>query len=147
MPVYSWLASPRETRDVLDRHGLTTKHRLGQNFLISDAIIGKILDLAELHDTDVVFEVGPGIGTLTVAMLPLAGAVVSVEADRSLKDVLAETCARTQVQTPAIIVVGRVVGWCAHRMEELYNAGPIIRPAYKPIFKARAYVPIEERGA
>ncbi|MDO4403888.1 MAG: 16S rRNA (adenine(1518)-N(6)/adenine(1519)-N(6))-dimethyltransferase RsmA [Atopobiaceae bacterium] len=94
MPVYSWLASPRETRDVLDRHGLTTKHRLGQNFLISDAIIGKILDLAELHDTDVVFEVGPGIGTLTVAMLPLAGAVVSVEADRSLKDVLAETCAR-----------------------------------------------------
>jgi citrate synthase len=43
--------------------------------------------------------------------------------------------------------VGRVVGWCAHRMEELYNAGPIIRPAYKPIVKARAYVPIGERGA
>ena len=46
-----------------------------------------------------------------------------------------------------IFAVGRVVGWCAHRMEELHNAGPIIRPAYKPIFKARAYVPIEERGA
>ena len=46
-----------------------------------------------------------------------------------------------------LFAVGRVVGWCAHRMEELHNAGPIIRPAYKPIFKARAYVPIEERGA
>ena len=52
------------------------------------------MGLAELGDTDVVFEVGPGIGTLTVAMLPAAGAVVSVEADRGLEPVLAETCAR-----------------------------------------------------
>lgn len=94
MPINSWLASPRETRGVLESYGLATKHHLGQNFLINDAIIGKILDLAELGDDDVVFEVGPGIGTLTVAMLPLAGAVVSVEADRSLEMVLAETCAR-----------------------------------------------------
>ena len=94
MPINSWLASPRETRGVLESYGLVTKHHLGQNFLINDAVIGKILDLAELDDDDVVFEVGPGIGTLTVAMLPLAGAVVSVEADRGLELVLAETCAR-----------------------------------------------------
>ena len=94
MPVFSWLASPRETRGVLESYGLATKHHLGQNFLVNDAIIGKILGLAELGDTDVVFEVGPGIGTLTVAMLPAAGAVVSVEADRGLEPVLAETCVR-----------------------------------------------------
>ena len=94
MPVHSWLASPRETRGILDRFGLATKHRLGQNFLVNDVVIGKILDLAELVDSDVVFEIGPGVGTLTVAMLPLAGAVVSVEADRDLPPVLAETCAR-----------------------------------------------------
>ena len=94
MPVFSWLASPRETRSVLERYGLATKHHLGQNFLVNDAIIGKILDLAELGDSDVVFEIGPGIGTLTVAMLAHAGAVVSVEADRGLEPVLAETCAR-----------------------------------------------------
>ena len=41
--------------------------------------------------------------------------------------------------------VSRVVGWCAHRMEELYNNGPIIRPAYKPIFKSRDYQPMSER--
>ena len=68
MPVHSWLANPRETRVTLDRHGLQTKHRLGQNFLVNDAVIGKILDLAELRDDDVVLEVGPGIGTLTVAL-------------------------------------------------------------------------------
>lgn len=94
MPTHSWLANMRETRGVLESYGLATKHHLGQNFLVNDAIIGKILGLAELADTDVVFEVGPGIGTLTVAMLPLAGAVVSVEADRTLEPVLAETCAR-----------------------------------------------------
>ena len=44
-----------------------------------------------------------------------------------------------------IFAISRVVGWCAHRMEELVNAGPIIRPAYKPIFKPRAYVNIDER--
>ena len=45
-----------------------------------------------------------------------------------------------------IFAMSRVVGWCAHRMEELTNGGPIIRPAYKPIYKARAYQPIAERG-
>ena len=94
MPVHSWLASPTQTRAVLDQHGLATKHHLGQNFLINDVIIGKILDLAQIGDSDVVFEIGPGIGTLTVAMLPLAGAVVAVEADRGLEPVLAETCAQ-----------------------------------------------------
>ncbi len=94
MSTHSWLANVRETRGVLDRYGFATKHHLGQNFLVNDAIIGKILSLAGLSDTDVVFEVGPGIGTLTVGMLPLVGAVVSVEADRSLAPVLAETCAQ-----------------------------------------------------
>ena len=45
-----------------------------------------------------------------------------------------------------LFAVGRVVGWCAHRMEELANGGPIIRPAYKAIYKERGYVPIEERN-
>ena len=44
-----------------------------------------------------------------------------------------------------LFAVGRVVGWCAHRMEELDNGGPIIRPAYKPIFSLRDYVPMEAR--
>ncbi|WP_077597526.1 16S rRNA (adenine(1518)-N(6)/adenine(1519)-N(6))-dimethyltransferase RsmA [Olsenella urininfantis] len=91
---HSWLASVRETKAVLSEFGLCTKHRLGQNFLVSDEVIGKILSLAELGDEDVVLEVGPGIGTLTVALLGQAAAVVSVEADRSLEPVLAETCAR-----------------------------------------------------
>ena len=44
-----------------------------------------------------------------------------------------------------LFAVARCVSWCAHRMEELVNAGPIIRPAYKPIFHPKAYVRISDR--
>ncbi|MCH3942367.1 MAG: 16S rRNA (adenine(1518)-N(6)/adenine(1519)-N(6))-dimethyltransferase RsmA [Atopobiaceae bacterium] len=87
--MYSELANIHETRRVLEEYGLATKKRLGQNFLVSDDVIGRILDLAELDGSDVVLEVGPGIGTLTVAMLPRAGAVVALEADPSLERALA----------------------------------------------------------
>lgn len=90
----SWLADPHETREVLDRFGLATKHRLGQNFLVDDRVVARILDLAQVGENDVVLEVGPGIGTLTVALLARASAVCSIEADRELEGVLAETCSR-----------------------------------------------------
>ena len=90
----SWLADPHETREVLDRFGLATKHRLGQNFLVDDRVVAHILDLAQVGGGDVVLEVGPGIGTLSVALLSRASAVCSIEADRELESVLAETCSR-----------------------------------------------------
>jgi citrate synthase len=49
-----------------------------------------------------------------------------------------------ELYTP-LFAIARVTGWCAHRLEELDNAGPIIRPAYKPIYKKRAYTPLLER--
>ena len=44
-----------------------------------------------------------------------------------------------------LFAVARSVSWCAHRMEELVNGGPIIRPAYKPIFHPRPYVNLTDR--
>ena len=87
------LASVSETRAVLEAHGLTTKYSLGQNFLVNDAILQKIVALAEVGSSDAVLEVGPGIGTLTIALLQHAARVVSVERDADLPAVLAETCA------------------------------------------------------
>ncbi|MDO4289800.1 MAG: 16S rRNA (adenine(1518)-N(6)/adenine(1519)-N(6))-dimethyltransferase RsmA [Eggerthellaceae bacterium] len=89
----SSLASVAATREVLDRHGLSTKHSLGQNFLINDDILKKIVALAEVGEADRVLEVGPGIGTLTIALLKSAAHVTSVERDADLPAVLAETLA------------------------------------------------------
>ena len=44
-----------------------------------------------------------------------------------------------------LFAVGRCVSWCAHRMEELINNGPIMRPAYKPLFRPKTYIPLKDR--
>ena len=87
------LANPSATRAVLERHGLLLKHRLGQNFLVNDAVIEKIIGLAQVAVGEEVLEVGPGIGTLSVALLGAGAQLCAIEADRTLEPVLAETCA------------------------------------------------------
>lgn len=83
------LASPTATREMLEAFGLATKHRLGQNFLVDNHVIERIMALGGLTGTERVLEVGPGIGTLTLALLQDAARVVSVEADPELEPVLA----------------------------------------------------------
>lgn len=87
----SFLATPKATLDVLGRHGLHTKKSLGQHFLVDDNVVARIIDLAALDPSEVVLEVGPGIGTLTVALCDAAGSVVAVERDARLDPVLADT--------------------------------------------------------
>lgn len=95
---YSSLANPRATRGVLQEFGLSAKHALGQNFLVDDNVIGNILRLARLDDPQsdeklpTLLEIGPGIGTLTIALLERAK-LIAVERDRDLLDVLAQTTA------------------------------------------------------
>jgi 16S rRNA (adenine1518-N6/adenine1519-N6)-dimethyltransferase len=90
---HSELATPAATIAALQRHGLYTRKSLGQHFLVDDNVIGRILELARIGPDDVVLEVGPGIGTLTVALAREAGKVVAVEADAALLPLLAETTA------------------------------------------------------
>ena len=93
MDKLSSLATPSATRAVLERHGLYTKYALGQNFLVNDGIVRKIVALADVQGEDAILEVGPGIGTLTVALLQEAGHVTAIEMDVDLPKVLAETTA------------------------------------------------------
>lgn len=83
------LANPTATREMLEAFGLATKHRLGQNFLIDNHVISRIMELTELTGAERVLEVGPGIGTLTLALVQDAAHVTSIEMDRELEQVLA----------------------------------------------------------
>lgn len=87
------LANASRTRAVLDAFDLRAKYRFGQNFLVNQAIIDKIIQLSQLTDDDYVLEVGPGIGTLTRALLQHAHQVCSIECDAQLPRVLHETLA------------------------------------------------------
>lgn len=83
------LANLSATRDLLDEFGLATKHRFGQNFLIDNHVIERICELAALAGDERVLEVGPGIGTLTLALVQDAARVTSIEMDVELEPVLA----------------------------------------------------------
>lgn len=85
------LSTPSATRLVLEAHGIGTKYTLGQNFLVNDEVLRKIVALAEVGADDRILEVGPGIGTLTIALLKHAACVVAIERDPDLPAVLADT--------------------------------------------------------
>ena len=76
--------SPSATRDLLARLGHSPKRFLGQNFLVDGNIVRKSLELAEIRAGDIVVEVGPGLGTLTSALLEAGAEVWAVEKDRTL---------------------------------------------------------------
>ena len=85
------LSTPSATRAVLEAHDIGTKYTLGQNFLVNDDVLKRIIALAEVGERDRILEVGPGIGTLTIALLKHAASVVAVERDPDLPAVLADT--------------------------------------------------------
>src|SRR3954463_5347426 len=83
--------TPSDTRDQLAKLGHQPKRFLGQNFLVDGNIVRKSLELAAVAAGDVVVEVGPGLGTLTSALLEAGAEVWAVEKDRQLHAHLTET--------------------------------------------------------
>lgn len=76
--------SPTATRELLAKLGHQPKRFLGQNFLVDGNIVRKSLELAGITPGDTVVEVGPGLGTLTSALLATGAEVWAVEKDRNL---------------------------------------------------------------
>lgn len=83
--------TPTGTRELLAKLGHQPKRFLGQNFLVDGNIVRKSLDLAGIKPGDTVVEVGPGLGTLTSALLEAGAEVWAVEKDRQLHAHLTET--------------------------------------------------------
>ncbi len=128
----SWLANQRATKETLERFGLATKYRLGQNFLVQDHVIEKIVQLAEVQPTDVIVEVGPGLGTLTVALLDRARAVCSLEADSELEQVLAVTCKEPHPGSFAL-VMGDALAITPQKLADAYSALPAVTQSAVPV--------------
>jgi 16S rRNA (adenine1518-N6/adenine1519-N6)-dimethyltransferase len=78
---------------LLAEHGIRLKQKWGQNFLVDENILRKIVQTAEVCSHDHVLEIGPGIGTLTQKLAEKAGRVTAFEVDSRLLPVLAKTLA------------------------------------------------------
>ena len=85
------LLGPAEVRDLATQLGLRPTKALGQNFVIDANTVRRIVRAAKVSPDDVVLEVGPGLGSLTLGLLPAAGRVVAVEVDPVLADALRDT--------------------------------------------------------
>lgn len=78
-------------KDVMGRHGFSFSKSLGQNFIIDPGVCPMIAEMSGADENTGVIEIGPGIGVLTAELAKRAGKVVSVELDKRLLPVLAET--------------------------------------------------------
>ena len=88
------MLTPADVRELAGRLGVRPSKRLGQNFVVEPGTVRKIASLAALEPQDVVFEVGPGLGSLTLALLEAgAGQLVAIEIDRALAGELPRTIA------------------------------------------------------
>ena len=81
---------PLDVRGLLRRYQLHPKKSLGQNFLVDETALAKVVAAADLTPADTVLEVGPGVGSLTRHLAAAAGHVVAVELDESLLPALQE---------------------------------------------------------
>jgi 16S rRNA (adenine1518-N6/adenine1519-N6)-dimethyltransferase len=82
-----------QIRDLAGRLGVRPTKKWGQNFVIDGNTVRRIVRLADLGSNDVVVEIGPGLGSLTLALLPQVARVVAVEVDPNLAKALPDTVA------------------------------------------------------
>ena len=87
------LLGPADIRRLADRLGIRPAKRLGQNFVTDAGTVRRIVALADLRADDVVLEVGPGFGSLTLPLLAAAARVIAVEVDAALAAELPRTVA------------------------------------------------------
>lgn len=89
----SRLLGPAEIRELASRLGVVPTKKLGQNFVHDPNTVRRIVAAAKLTPQDVVVEVGPGLGSLTLALLPVVAHVHAVEIDPVLAGALPDTVA------------------------------------------------------
>lgn len=79
-----------ETKFILKKYNIKANKSLGQNFLINDEVVNKIIEASDISKTDLVIEIGPGLGTLTKKLLDRARRVICIELDKKMIEILNE---------------------------------------------------------
>jgi len=127
--VQSRLLGPGEIREMARHLDFRPTKRLGQNFVVDPSTVRRIVRIAALTADDVVLEVGPGFGSLTLALLPVARTVIAIEVDPTLAGALSSTAAAL---TPQFADRLRVVTADAARIGAIGGEEPSVLVANLP---------------
>lgn len=77
-----------ETKFIMKKYNIKAAKSLGQNFLINEEVVNKIIECSEITEEDLIIEIGPGLGTLTKELLERAGKVICIELDNKMIQIL-----------------------------------------------------------
>jgi 16S rRNA (adenine1518-N6/adenine1519-N6)-dimethyltransferase len=144
------LLGPAYVRALASRLGIRPTKQRGQNFVIDANTVRRIVRAADLRADDVVVEVGPGLGSLTLALLGEVGRVVAIEVDPVLAAALPETLA---TYAPEVADRCEVLSADALRVESIPGSAPTALVANLPynvsvpvLLHLLALLPSLERG-
>jgi len=101
------LLGAAEIREIAERIGLRPTKKLGQNFVVDANTCRKIVKSADVGPTDIALEIGPGLGSLTLAMLESASEVIAIEIDDRLAAELPETAQRHGLDTSKLTILNQ----------------------------------------
>ena len=118
------LINPQVTIQTIKKYEFAFQKKFGQNFLIDDHVITKIINAAEITKDDLVLEIGPGIGTMTQYLAESARKVIAVEIDKNLIPILGETLAEYDNVT---VINEDILKLDINRLVEKENAGKPIK--------------------
>ncbi|MBQ2238188.1 MAG: 16S rRNA (adenine(1518)-N(6)/adenine(1519)-N(6))-dimethyltransferase RsmA [Lachnospiraceae bacterium] len=118
------LSNPQKTIEVIKKYQFNFQKKFGQNFLIDERVIDKIIAAAEITKEDCVLEIGPGIGTLTQMLAEHAKQVIAVEIDKNLIPVLEDTLS----DYDNILIINQdILKVDINELVEKYNGGKPIK--------------------
>jgi 16S rRNA (adenine1518-N6/adenine1519-N6)-dimethyltransferase len=144
------LLGPADVRALAERLGIRPTKQRGENFVIDANTVRRIVRAADLRPDDVVVEVGPGLGSLTLALIGEVRRVVAIEVDPVLAAALPETLA---AYAPAVADRCEVVSADAMRVESVPGPAPTALVANLPynvsvpvLLHLLALLPSLERG-
>jgi 16S rRNA (adenine1518-N6/adenine1519-N6)-dimethyltransferase len=101
------LLGAAEIREIAERIGLRPTKKLGQNFVVDANTCRKIVKSADVGPTDIALEIGPGLGSLTLAMLESASEVIAIEIDDRLAAELPETAQRHGLDASKLTIINQ----------------------------------------
>ena len=126
-----YLGNPTNTLAVINRYEFAFQKKFGQNFLIDQGIVEKIVREAGVTKDDFVLEIGPGIGTMTQILCENAREVAAVEIDRKLIPILNDTLSEYDNVT---IINDDILKVDINKLAEEKNGGPIKVVANLPYY-------------
>lgn len=95
--------SPNNIKHLLEKSALSANKNLGQNFLHDSNIIGKIIEAGEINNKDIILEIGPGLGAITIPLSEKAKKVIAIEKDGKIAEYLEKTLKEKDIQNVQII--------------------------------------------